>query len=865
MPLDPSAFNQLPGLFNQMMFGPQMQHQQVAEMETAFLNALTKFSASGAANPIGQFLTNLLIGNGEKFDPIKHQNIALAVDVLGMTKLGQAMGMENPMLQQNIMRGWMEYSSSGLIASSQDQLNWHKSAETSRKMMEILEGDRNFAYRGNVRPGDMLQIQDWLLRTQNISYDEMTAGPSAGETLLNPQSNLTRKVSAATKAVFYGKNLLGMGEDVINILNTVGTLGGGSNFEASFERFQKQVDAALSNGIKVVEMQDAMQKSMAKIQTLTSTGMDATTAAGIVFPAVMSATILKHQANLKGMNFDAEDASNRVITAHALMGQTEEGLMAKSVISTVENLASEDKRDELLREYAADPEGALKRWASSDDPERRKMYEVATTRRHMLSDEVLAKTNITTQAGSEAMSAVINRKEIDNAIGALVSNRAKLSKNSPDVAATLDTTLDYLKKMRSGTMTLEEKSRFLNEFLMDPEKAFLLESGDIDAGYFRVALSSQVHQAMGPKYADKVRDYISNMQIGSPQKIKPEMVNDIISAMGGGIDKAAWEAFKTEHPDKVIFDPSKVTAKDKNKTAFEAIVARSRGDNNSSLFSSLDWDAVFGEDAARVQSDVLTNLRNIREGKADMGTMQLNDDSEVLGYTLDENGKVVFTHNGEQIDLTKQETLEKFGFNTIGEAKAFIDDMNELNKATALNNYDGLTITENREVLDLKDEQAKEAYLALRRKYEIGDALQLSDKDLASDEALTDAIKQHFGNKIDDDAVHSMVKQLRTTKDGKLVGQSGSFQIGNSKTGGFIEDGKLRIFDQEAAKDDIYKSLNSDDKTAANTKEMTDSMKHVAASFDRLVDGNAIRVINVKGYAEGFDRKGASGQPQSNT
>ena len=828
--------------------GMQFQNIREAEIEQAVYNALRRFAPGGSSNLFAQTMTSIF-GQGQ-YNPATMSNLSLVSDIVAMTKLGQMLGMDNPMMQQNIMRGWMDMSATGLMTSKETQYKWLEYAETARDIGAKLDADSKFAFRGNVSAGDIWNIQDWLLKTQNITFDQMGKGPLKDETFSNAQSDLMKKTAAATKAVFYGKNLLGMGDDINNILNVTATLGGGVDIEASVDRFVKQVDAALNSGLKIMEMQDAMSKSMTKIQSLISTGMDADTAASIVFPASMSAAVLRHRANLEGKRFDAEDASNRLIQAQALTSQTESGRFAKAVAMHLDAIEDPVKRKALADELAnsKDIEATVRGWETSEDADKRLAATRALEYMRNISPAELDRYQSLTAEGKSLQALQLKRDLTTRSMELLQSAKGRLSENDPEARAKVDELYAAMAAIKDGTFTAEQAAVLRTNLGKTSYKAALKAAG-INPEVFSVFIQEHLGDKYSYDYAENVRKYISNMNNPDPFILNKMEYGELISKMGGAIDPKALEQFYKDNEGVLFHDPRvKGSGSPWEKLVTEGNVKKVfTVDNIGGYEGVLNQDTHYKDlkDEKKAQAQLIHDIYQVALGHEKV--LQVGQGSVLM---VNKGGKLSLLdmETKEEIDFSKlsAEQLEKYNLKD-DVAKAFAETTNNIwasiQRGFFTDDKDNNLAyyihgdPSNPRIHRLTEAQMK-AMESLKREYQVGDSLDVSA--LKDKEQIKAALLKQFEGKITEEQASSLAEDIAMGAGGKGSSDYLVKSLGEGKGGVGVAEGMVSLYNEEGIKklkEQQYSQASGSDKTAMNTEKMSNSLTQMVEQLNNIAEG----------------------------
>jgi hypothetical protein len=625
--------------------GSVFQHATQRDIEEAVYRAMDRIMAKGNANPGAQMLTSIF--GGGAFDPGQHTVIAAISNLIGQTKFGEMLGFQDPNASKRMVQDMIQTYSGGLITSYQESLKITASMQNVAQVSNKLEESVLYPFRGNVRPQDIQQIQYWMLNTKNLSLDETAKGLDEKDTFSNPQSNYAKKITAGTQALAYGKNILGMGDDVSGILNAVSVLGGGTNFEASFERFRKQIDAALVNGLKVVELNDTISKGMSKIQALTASGMDAQTAANIVLPSITTAAIAKHAAGIEGKNYDVNDVANRVQNITALTALTDESINKKAIWLSADNVLESEKDQKWLADALAGKsyEDSIKFLENSEDIRAKRVLEDFRIRRANYSNADLNKAMIN--------SAIFQDRYVQDNNMRASSNILNIMRQQ-DWGTDAEAIAPFMQKLQEA-----EANGYTPEIASDLQAMAKIKSIQQIFNRHNLNLPTLIAQHLQTKgitdaEAEKNRsaiiDFMANAGEGSVKNITEAQFEDARKFYGGKYDKDELDKFKKANAGSLV-------ELQKGESSAHALARLS----NQNEYFSKNFNTYMGEtykgDEAReatfamwdtaTRSDSFERL-NVGGGEVLVGydengkpVIRSTDGSTVLAH-LDDKGRVIY-------------------------------------------------------------------------------------------------------------------------------------------------------------------------------------------------------------------------------
>lgn len=292
-------------------------------------------------------LTNVLsqLIAGSNYNPIQHGSIGVISNLLSQTKFAQMLGINNPMQQINSAKDitGMLYGYNNNPAAQLNQIrtvqNLNNYAQYSR------ENQKNNVYRVN----EMTQaaIAKQLVANGTLQQSDM-------DSLGVKDSKATKAMDGASKVVAVSQKILGMGDDLEQIMGTAQAISGTNNFEKAADTYLSFVKGMVDAGMSLAERQTAITATMHMTKQIQAkTGVSAQQASATARRAISGALIGEKFAKLNGIeNYDPTTAANNLASLQLEAEQTEDGqakLVATRTIMENDSL-SKEKKQELLKQ-----------------------------------------------------------------------------------------------------------------------------------------------------------------------------------------------------------------------------------------------------------------------------------------------------------------------------------------------------------------------------------------------------------------------------------------------------------------------------------------------------------------------------------
>jgi hypothetical protein len=308
--------------------------------------ALLSSQMSQLTNVLSQLIT------GSNYNPTRHGSIGIVSNLLSQTKFAEALGINNPTQQINAAKDitGMLYGYNNNPASQLNQIrtvqNLNNYAQYSR------ENQRNNVYR--VDEMTQAAIAKQLVASGTLSSADM-------DTLGQKGSKATSAMDGASKVVKVSQKILGMGDDLEQIMGTAQAVAGTNNFEKAADTYLSFVKGMVDAGLSLAERQSAITTTMHMAKQIQSkTGVSMQQAAATARTAMSGAIVGAKEARLNGIeNYDTVAAANNLAAMQLEAEQTEDGqakLVATRTIMENDSLTKEQKQALLKQVRSGSPQ-----------------------------------------------------------------------------------------------------------------------------------------------------------------------------------------------------------------------------------------------------------------------------------------------------------------------------------------------------------------------------------------------------------------------------------------------------------------------------------------------------------------------------